>query len=272
MLISAFSANSFSQTKKPKPKTVAKKNVKKTAPTAPEPAKKNERPADETVSDETQTTQTEPKKNNRDGKNNLRPTAKKAEFEPTYFYTFSQPNFVISEVKIEHDDKGKGKISFVKRGYDEPVVDPVQLSGVTLEKINSALNALNFLDSTESYQYEKDYSHLGNITFKLKKDSRERETKYNYSTNKDAKMLMDEYRRISNQYIWMFDIKLACENQPLEAPGLADVLDSYLKRSEISDPPQMVPFLKEVSNDERIPLIARNHLTKIVERIEKEKK
>lgn len=273
LFICAFSTFAFSQTKKPKPKTNAKKNVKTAEPTAPEPLKKNERPAEETVSDEivVPKQQAEPKKNSRDGKNNSRPTAKKAEFEPTYFYTFSQPNFVISEVIIEHDEKGKGKISFVKRGYDEPVVDPVQLSAVTLEKLNSALNNLNFLDSTESYQYEKDYSHLGNIIFKLKKDARERETKYNYTTNKDAKMLMDEYRRISNQYIWMFDIKLSTENQPLEAPGLVDALDSYLRRGEISDPPQMIPFLKEVSNDERIPLIARNHLTKLVERIEKGK-
>lgn len=271
-LIAVFSVSAFSQTKrKPKPKTVAKKSVKTTEPTTPEPVKKNERPADETASDDT-AQQTEPKKNNRDGKNNTRPTAKKAAFEPTYFYTFSQPSFTVSEIKIEHDDKGKGKISFMKGGYDEPVSDPIQLSAATLEKINAALNALDFLNATESYQYDKDYSHLGNITFKLKRDSRERETKYNYTTNKDAKALMDEYRRIANQYIWMFDINLSRENQPLEAPGLVDVFDSYLRRNEISDPVQMIPFLKELSNDERMPLIARNHITKLVAKIEKEKK
>jgi len=273
IFIAAFSVSAFAQTKrKPKPKTVAKKTVKKVEPTAPEPHKKNERPPEEeTVADEP-VQQTDPKKNNRDGKNNTRPTAKKAAFEPTYFYTFSQPNFTISEIKIEHDDKGKGKISFLKNSYEEPVTDPIQLSAVTLEKLNAILTALNFLDSTESYQYEKDYSHLGNITFKLKKDSRERETKYNYTTNKDAKNLMDEYRRIANQYIWMFDITLSRENQPLEAPGLVDVFDSYLRRNEISDPAQMIPFLKEISNDERIPLIARNHAAKIVERLEKAEK
>jgi hypothetical protein len=33
----------------------------------------------------------------------------------------------------------------------------------------------------------------------------------------------------------------------------------------------MLPLLKELSNDERIPLIARNHATKLAEKIEKAK-
>lgn len=269
LLIFAFSSAVFAQAKrKPKPKTTAKKTTQAVV-AAPVPAKKNERPPDENASADS-APQAEPKKNNRDGKAGARPAAKKAEFEPTYFYTFTQPDFVVSEIKIEHDDKGKGKISFVKKGFDEPVTDPIQLSAATLEKINAALTALDYLDSTDSYQYEKDYSHLGNMTFKLKKDARERETKYNYTTDKNAKTLQDEYRRIANQYIWIFDITLARENQPLEAPGLVDKLDSYLRRGEISDPPQMIPFLKELGNDERIPLIARNRAAKIAAKIEKE--
>ncbi|MCA1625163.1 MAG: hypothetical protein LC778_15470 [Acidobacteria bacterium] len=50
-----------------------------------------------------------------------------------------------------------------------------------------------------------------------------------------------------------------------------DALDSLVKRDEISDAPQMIPFLRELSNDERIPLIARNHASRIVKTIEKKK-
>ena len=67
----------------------------------------------------------------------------------------------------------------------------------------------------------------------------------------------------------MFDITLARENQPLEAPKLLDSLDSLIKRNEISDAEQMIPFLKELSNDERIPLIARNHAMRLVKKIGK---
>ena len=40
------------------------------------------------------------------------------------------------------------------------------------------------------------------------------------------KLLADEYRKIGNQFIWMFDINVARENQPLEAPRIMDALDS----------------------------------------------
>jgi hypothetical protein len=195
----------------------------------------------------------------------------KTVFKPNYVYEFDQPNFLVSHVTIEHDESGNGKISFMKRGLDEPESEPIILTKVTMDRINAALAALNFLDSTEAYQTARDYSHMGNITLTYRKEARERTVKYNWTDNKDAKALMDEYRKISNQYVWQFDMSISRENQPLNAPGLMDELDSDLRRNEISDPSQMVPLLKQLSNDERIPLIARNHATRLVEKIEKAK-
>ena len=113
---------------------------------------------------------------------------------------------------------------------------------------------------------------MGNIAITLKDKGRERTAKYNWTSNKDAKTLMDEYRKVANQAVWMFDINLARENQPLETPKLVEAFDSLLKRNEIADPKQMLPFLVALSNDERIPLIGRNHAGKIVKQIEKQKK
>ena len=170
---------------------------------------------------------------------------------------------------IVHDERGVGTISFVKRGDDEVISDPIVVSPKALSRINDVLAALNFLDSDENYQFEKDFSHLGNAKFALSRDGRTREAAYNYTANKDAKALMDEYRKIGNQFIWVFDIKLSRENQPLDSPRLMDALDSMMRRNEISDPGQLEPFLRELSNDESIPLIARNHAGRIVEQIEK---
>jgi hypothetical protein len=203
------------------------------------------------------------------GDNSTKP---KTVFTPGYIYEFDQPNFVVSHVVIQHDENGTGKISFMKRGLDEPESEPIALTKVTMDKIKAALAALNFLDSTEVYQTARDYSHMGNVSITHRKDGHERTAKYNWTDNKDAKALMDEYRRISNQYVWQFDMSISRENQPLNAPSLMDELDGYFRRGEISDPPQMVPLLKELSNDERIPLIARNHATRLVEKIEKERK
>ena len=190
----------------------------------------------------------------------------------THFYEFTRPGFSYGKIVIEHDNAGKGKISFLKDGYDEMLTDPVMLSQTTLTKIAEALTELNFLDSTEDYQYIKDYSHLGNVTFTLKQDDRSRTVKYNWTENKGARMLMDEYRRISNEYTWRFEILLARQNMPLQTPGLMDAIDAYIRRNEVSDPAHLLPFLLELSNDERLPLIARNHAIKLMKGIEKMKK
>lgn len=231
-------------------------------PTEKSPLKKNGRPENlnNQVDSENQNTKT----------NSLQ-TAAKSDAQANYFYEFSQPDFLLSQITIEHDENGKGKISFLKKGLDEPISDPIQISAMSLERIKNAFAALNFLDSNENYQYEKDYSHLGNIKIKVKRNGRERETKYNYTTNADAKTLADEYRKIGQQYVWIFDINLARENQPLEAPKLLDSLDSLIRRNEVSDATQMIPLLKELSNDERIPLISRNHATNLIKQIEKKK-
>lgn len=191
---------------------------------------------------------------------------------PKYRYEFSQPDFVVSHIVIEHDDAGKGKITFKRSSLGEELSERVVVSATSLEKLRAAFDALNFIDSTENYQYERDFSNMGNVAITLARDGRERTAKYNWTSNENAKLLMDEYRRLANQLVWMFDFNLARENQPLETPKLVDSLDGLLKRNEISDPRQMLPFLVAVSNDERVPLIGRNRAGKIVKQIEKQKK
>lgn len=224
--------------------------VPETTPT-PDKPKRNERPR----SEQPQTVDPQPS-----------PVA-----GPTYRYEFTRPDFAVSHVVIEHDDSGKGTISFRRNNFDEDLTEPITVSTATLDRLKAAFAALNFLDSNEDYQFERDLSNMGTNAITLRDGARERTATYNWTTNKDAKTLMDEYRRISNQYVWIFDFNLARENQPLETPRLVENLDSLIKRNEISDPRQMLPFLTAVSNDERVPLIGRNKAGKIVKQIEKQK-
>ena len=215
-------------------------------------------------------TKPEPKKNERPRGNSTNASIS-GPAELTYFYEFSQPEFLITKLVIEHDDTGKGTITFTRKLFDETVSDPLQVSPAALERINAAYAALNFLDSNESYQYEKDYSHLGVSTFRLKRAGKQRTTVFNFTVNKDAKALSDEYRKLGNQYVWIFEIGVARENQPLESPKLLDSLDALMRRNEISDPSQLVPLLNGIADDERVPLISRNHARKLVEKIGKKK-
>jgi len=98
---------------------------------------------------------------------------------------------------------------------------------------------------------------------------RQRTAEFNWSDNKAAWTLANEYRRVSNQAILIFNLKLAREMQPLNAPSLLNEMDSYLKRDDLSDPHQLIPLLNELRVDEHIPLIARNQAERILKRIEK---
>ena len=152
------------------------------------------------------------------------------------------------------------------------ITDPIQLTPVTMSNLTTALTALNFLDSNEDYQTPRDHSNMGNVSITVKKNGKERTAKYNWSENKQAKFLLDEYRRITNEYTWKFEIGSARQNQPLQTPSLMTTLYSYIQRNEISDPPHLVALLTELSTDERLPLIARDQAAKIIKQIEKAKK
>ncbi len=249
--------------------------VKKRNPVkpAPAPAATVQPTPQETQNEDSAEPKSSGKKNARPAEENIKrgsDTKTQSANSAAYIYEFSQPNFLYSHILIEHDENGKGKITFSKQNFSEEITDPIQLSAVTLEKLESSRQALNFLDSDESYQYEKDYSHLGNIILTMKKDGRTRTAKFNWTENADAKALAKEYQKIGNQYIWLFDISVARENQPLESPRIMDALDGLIKRSDISDPNQILPVLRGLSEDERIPLISRNHATRLITQIEKQ--
>jgi len=260
VLISAV----FSQTTSRK--TRAKTVPAKTVSTTPDvPPKKNARPED-TVESPTSTTSEPQKKNQPRSAKAAKPTQNKSY---SYFFEFTQPDFTVRKMILEHDESGKGILTFEKQGWDETLTDPVELSATSLERINKLFTALNFLDSTENYQSERHYAHLGVMKIRRKSGEKSREVTLDWSDNKDAKALADEYRKVCDQFVWIFDVKLARENQPLEAPKLIGSLETMIKQKWISDPMQLVPFLKELGNDERIPLIGRNRAMKIAKEIEK---
>lgn len=251
----------LAQTKK-KP---VKKNTTKTVVTEPTP-----KPAETPVV----TTDEPTKKNTRDTdpvKTNLS-NKPAAPVGTQYSYTFDRPGFPYSHIVIEHDDSGKGRIWMTPKDETEALDDPIELSSLTMSNLKKAFDALNFLNSVESYQYSRDYSHLGNITITIMKEKVSRTAKFNWTENSNAKALMDEYRRISNEYTWKLEMESARANQPLLTPGLIEAFASYIDRSEISDPGHLMSYLTALSLDERLPLLARNRVKKVIVKIAKDAK
>jgi hypothetical protein len=215
-------------------------------------------------------TPTDPKSNPRQENAGARREENKKPPDTTkYSYEFTQPQFYIRHILIEHDATGRGKITFERLGEETAIVEPIELSTGALGRIFSLWTTLGFLDSTENYQSAKQFAHLGTMRLVMEQGTRKRTAEFNWTNNKDAFALVNEYRHVADQAVFIFDMSIARENQPLNAPKLMEQLESLLNRNELSDPYQLIPLLRELTTDERVPLIARNHAGRLLKRIEK---
>ncbi len=187
----------------------------------------------------------------------------------TYSYEFTQPEFHIPHIVIEHDAAGRGKITFERKNEETPVVERIEISPAVFDRISVHWRALQFLDSETNYQSGKQFPHLGTMRIGMVQGTRKRTAEFNWTNNSAASALVTEYRRIADQAILVFDVSVARENQPLNSPKLMEQLEAMLKRNWLSDPQQLIPLLKEVSVDEHLPLIARNHALRLIKKIEK---
>ena len=186
-----------------------------------------------------------------------------------YTYEFSQPKFYVKHIVIEHDVNGRGTVTFERMNEDVSVTEPLALSPAALARINASWQALQFLDSTADYQADKQFPHLGTMRIGMQRGEKKRVAEFNWTNNTDAETLVNEYRKAADQTILVFDISIARQNQPLNAPKLMEAMESLLKRNALSDSEQLLPLLKELSTDERVPLIARNHALRLIKKIQK---
>ncbi len=69
--------------------------------------------------------------------------------------------------------------------------------------------------------------------------------------------------------MFVFDITVARENEPLSTPEMMRNLETLIRINGLSDPKQLLPLLHDLSNDERIPLIARNHALRLIKMIDR---
>jgi hypothetical protein len=187
-----------------------------------------------------------------------------------YVYEFKQPDFFVYFIHIEHDDKGRGQIRFERRSDTEQITEPFELSAAALARVRAHWEALGFLDSQANYQGERTYPSMGQTKLNMRRGGRERTAEFNYSQDKDAQGLAEEYRKAAEQSVVVFELQVARESQPLETPKLINKLDALIDRDYISDRQQLVPLIRELTEDERVPLVGRNHATRILKKLEKQ--
>ena len=189
----------------------------------------------------------------------------------SYRYKFECERFVISIIEIELAPDGKGRLKFKRGESEDPIEEDLKVLPATVERLTVLTDRLSFLTSEEDYQSKKDFSHLGWITVTARRADRERTVKFNYSTNSSITEMADIFRGIATQEIDLFDLDLALRHQPLETPRILESIESDLRLTRIAEPERILTALREIAGDDTLPLIARNHATRIVAAIQKGK-
>jgi hypothetical protein len=187
-----------------------------------------------------------------------------------YVYEFKQPDFYVYFIHIEHDEAGRGQMRFERRSDTEQITEPFEFSPAALARVRARWEALGFLEAQTNYQSERTYPSLGQTRLSVRRGGKERATEFNYSQNGYAQGLADEYRRASEQALFVFDVGVALESQPLETPKLLNRLESLISRNYLSDPQQLVPLVRQLTEDERVPLVGRNQAARILKKLEKQ--
>jgi hypothetical protein len=88
---------------------------------------------------------------------------------------------------------------------DTPVTEPLELSPEALGRINAAWQGLQFLESDTNYQADKQFPHLGTMKIGMERGDRKRVAEFNWTNNRDAETLVNEYRKAADQVILVFD-------------------------------------------------------------------
>src|SRR6202008_4818625 len=91
-----------------------------------------------------------------------------------YTYEFSQPKFYTKHIVIQHDQSGRGTITFERLNEDVAVEEPLALSPSALSRITALWTALQFLDSDKNYQTSQSYAHLGVMKIGMEQGDKKR--------------------------------------------------------------------------------------------------
>ncbi len=186
-----------------------------------------------------------------------------------YYYRFENPKFDVPLVELEIDSLGKGHFSFRRKDAGEVVRLPLELLPQTLRKIQSSLEALRFLESTETYQGERDASYLGTATLGVVQGGRERRVTFNFTRNEVMRDLAGLLRAITLQEYRVFLIELARRHEPLDLDKQLLSLEAELKNGWLAEPEKLLPLLRRLRDDDDILLMARRRADRLVRQIEK---
>jgi len=189
--------------------------------------------------------------------------------KPSIRYRFENDRFLISRIELSVDGSGSGLLEWEEKGSPKPRSRAVRVSEEGLAELSNLLDRLNFLHSGEEYQSAEDHGNLGSTAIRVSQGEVSREVVFNYTRNKDADALARLLRGIANREMFVADLEVAMQHQPLETPAALATLAQEHARGRIGDAVALLPLLRSIADDMSLPLIARNRASDLAKAITK---
>ncbi|MEN3333431.1 MAG: hypothetical protein V7641_2796 [Blastocatellia bacterium] len=189
----------------------------------------------------------------------------------SFNYKFENKRFYVPMMEIDLAADGAGELRFQRGESDDLLDHKFKLMPATMARIRQLFDTTRFLDSSDTYQADKDFSHLGWVTLLARQNGRERKVRFNYTQQPQISELADIFRGIATEEMHLFDIETSEQFQPLDLPRLLDAIENDLRLQRITEPERLLAKLQEVAVNPTQPLIARNHATRMVSDIKKGK-
>jgi hypothetical protein len=189
----------------------------------------------------------------------------------SFDYRFENPRFFIPWIEIKIEPDSKARLRF-KRGESEEVIErDFEVLPRTQNRIIRLAQRLDLFNTNEEFQHKKNFSHLGWMTISVRQGRRTRSFRFNYTSNPHMTELADIFRALATQEINLTSIELAQQHQPLDLPRLLEGLENDLRLDRIAEPEKLLKILSNMSNDDVLPIIARNHANRLINGIKKGK-
>jgi len=186
-------------------------------------------------------------------------------------YRFENSQFLIPKIELTIDGAGHGRLTWERKDARKPLSRDVRVSDRGLADLRNLLVRLDFVHSTAEYQTREDHSNLGTTAIRVVQAGVSREVVFNYTQNRDADALGRLLRGIANREMYVAELEVAIQHQPLETPAALSVLAQEFAQGRIGDATGLLPLLTSMADDMALPLITRNKATELARRISKAK-
>jgi hypothetical protein len=180
-------------------------------------------------------------------------------------YRFENERFVISSIELALGSGGEGTLRFVKQGLGAPVDRKVSVGPDTLRALDEALGRLNYLAPPADLQGPNDHSNLGTVSLAVSRAGSVHVARFNYTHNRDARLVADLLGGIANREIHAFGLETAARYTPLETAALLGVLESELRLKRVAEPEALVPLLRDIGENFALPLLVRNKAVRLAD-------